>query len=129
MTTVVLDASAVLALLFSETGADAVRPRVRGGLISTVNLAEVLAKLVDKGVPADEAARAVDMLSMEPVPLSVEQAQLSAALRPTTRAVGLSLGDRACLALARERGLPAVTAERRWPDVAKDAGVTVEVIR
>ena len=113
MTIAVLDASAVLALLFGETGADAVRPRVRGGLISTVTLTEVLAKLVDKGVPAEDAARAVDMLGMEPVPLSVEQAQLSAALRTTTRTAGLSLGDRACLALARERGLPAVTAERR----------------
>ena len=114
----VLDASAVLALLFGETGADVVRPRVRGSLISTVNLAEVLAKLVDKGLLPDEGARAVDMLGMEAVPLSVEQAQLSATLRSATRMVGLSLGDRACLALARERGLPAVTAERRWPDVA-----------
>lgn len=129
MTIAVLDASAVLALLFGEIGADAVRPRVRGGLISTVNLAEVLAKLVDKGVPAEEAARAIDMLGMEAVPLSVEQAQLSAALRPITRAAGLSLGDRACLALARERGLPAVTAERRWPEVAELAGVIVEVTR
>ena len=129
MTLAVLDASAVLALLFGETGADVVRPRVRGGLISTVNLAEVLAKLVDKGLPPDEAARAVDMLGMEAVPLSMEQAQLSAALRSATRAVGLSLGDRACLALARERGLPAVTAERRWPDVAEQAGVAVKVIR
>ncbi len=60
---------------------------------------------------------------------TVKQAQLSAALRTTTRAAGLSLGDRACLALACERGLPAVTAERRWPDVAEAAGVAVEVIR
>ncbi len=129
MTKAVLDASAMLALLFAEFGADAVRPRVRGSLIGTVNMAEVLAKLVDKGLPADEAARALDMLGMEAVPLSVEQAQLSAALRLATRAIGLSLGDRACLALARDRGLPAVTAERRWPDVAEDAGVVVGVIR
>ena len=129
MTIAVLDASAVLALLFEEIGADVVRKRVRGALISTVNLAEVLAKLVDKGLPIEEAARAVEMLGMEVVPLSIKQAQLSGALRPATRAVGLSLGDRACLALARDRGLPAVTAERRWPDVAKDAGVDVEVIR
>ena len=129
MTLAVLDASAVLALLFGETGVDAVRPRIRGGFISTVNMAEVLAKLVDKGLPPDEAARAVDMLGMEAVPLSIEQAQLSAALRVTTRVIGLSLGDRACLALARERGLPAVTAERRWPEVAEQVGVTVDVIR
>ena len=129
MTVAVLDASAVLALLFEETGADVIRTRVRGGLISTVNLAEVLAKLVDKGLPIDEAARAVDMLGMEAVPLSIKQAQLSGVLRASTRSAGLSVGDRACLALARDRGLPAVTAERRWPDVAKDSGVDVEVIR
>ena len=129
MTLAVLDASAVLALLFGETGADAVRPRIRGGLISTVNVAEVLAKLVDKGLPPEEAARAVDMIGMEPVPLSVEQAQLSAALRSATRIVGLSLGDRSCLALARERGLPAVTAERCWPEIAEAVGVAVELIR
>ena len=124
-----LDASAVLALLFEETGADVVRIRVRGALISTVNLAEVLAKLVDKGLPIEEAVRAVEMLGMEAVPLSIKQAQLSSGLRPATRAAGLSLGDRACLALARDRGLQALTAERRWTDVAKDAGVDVEVIR
>ena len=124
-----LDASAVLALLFEETGADVIRMRVRGALISTVNLAEVLAKLVDKGVPIVEAARAVDMLGMEAVPLSIKQAQLSGVLRASTRSAGLSVGDRACLALARDRGLPAVTAERRWPDLAKDSGVDVEVIR
>ena len=129
MTVAVLDASAVLALLFEETGSDIVRMRVRGALISTVNLAEVLAKLVDKGVPIEKATRAVEMLGMEAVPLSIKQAQLSGVLRPATRAAGLSLGDRACLALARDRGLPAVTAERRWPDVAKAAGVDVEVIR
>ena len=108
MTAAVLDASAVLALLFEETGADVIRMRVRGALISTVNLAEVLAKLVDKGVPIVEAARAVDMLGMEAVPLSIKQAELSGVLRSATRSAGLSLGDRACLALARDRGLPAV---------------------
>ncbi len=105
MTTAVLDASAVLALLFSEPGADVVRPRMRGGLISTVNLAEVLAKLVDKGVPAEDAARAVDMLGMEPVPLSVEQAQLSphcaprhaqSACRSATAPASPSLAIAAC---------------------------------
>ena len=89
MTIAVFEASAVLALLFGETGADVVRGRIQGGLISTVNLAEVLAKLVDKGLPTAEAARAVDMLGMEAVLLSSELAQMSAALRPVTRAAGL----------------------------------------
>ena len=118
MTAVVFDASAVLALLFAENGADVVRDRVRGGLISTVNLAEVLAKLVDKGLPAEEAVQAVEMLGMEAVPLSMDQARLSSVLRTATRAAGMSLGDRACLALARERSLPALTpsgVRRMWP--------------
>jgi PIN domain nuclease of toxin-antitoxin system len=129
MTTVVLDASAVLALLFGEAGSDAVRPRVRGGLISAVNLTEVLTKLIDKGVPAEDAAQAIDLLGMEVVPFTTAQARSSAALRHGTRVAGLSLGDRACLALARERGIAALTAERRWPDLAEAVGVTIEAIR
>ncbi|WP_407523847.1 type II toxin-antitoxin system VapC family toxin [Methylobacterium oryzisoli] len=127
--TSVLDASAVLALLFDEPGADQVRAHVAEGLIGVANLAETLAKLVDRGLPPAEAAQAVTILGMQIVPFTDAQARTSAALRPATRAAGLSLGDRACLALALERGLPAVTAERRWSEIAEAVGVTVEVIR
>ncbi len=126
---VVLDASAVLALLFDEPGAAKVRERVHGGLLGTTNLAEITAKLTDKGVPADEAARAVTLLGMEVVPFTEAHAHASSLMRPTTRAAGLSLGDRACLALAITRSLPALTAERRWPEIAEAVGVRVEVIR
>lgn len=126
---VVLDASAVLALLFDEPGAAKVRERIHGGLLGTTNLAEITAKLSDKGVPADEAERAVAMLGVEVVPFSEDHARASSIMRPTTRAAGLSLGDRACLALAHIRGVPALTAERRWPEIAEAVGVTVEVIR
>ena len=69
------------------------------------------------------------MLGMEVMPFSEVHARASSAIRPLTRSVGLSLGDCACLALALERDLPALTAERRWPEIADTVGVKVEVIR
>ena len=126
---VVLDASAVLALLFEETGAEMVRAQLRTGVIGAANLAEVLAKLSDHGLPAVEADRAVTILGLEVMPMTEAQAQRSAELRPLTRGAGLSLGDRACLALAIELGAPAVTADRGWDAVAGPAGVSVQVIR
>ena len=126
---VVLDASAVLALLFEESGAEVVRAQLRTGVIGAANLAEVLAKLSDHGLPAMEAVRAVTILGLEVAPMTEAQAGRSAELRPMTRAVGLSLGDRACLALAAELGAPALTADRSWDAVAGAAGVSVQVIR
>ncbi len=126
---VVLDASAVLALLFEEPGSEMVRVHLRTGVIGAANLAEVLAKLSDHGLPAQEAARAVAILGLEVVPMTERHAQRSAELRPTTRAAGLSLGDRACLALAAELGAPALTADHGWDAVAGPAGVSVQVIR
>ena len=128
-TPVVLDASAVLALLFGERGAEVVRAHLRTGVIGAANLAEVLAKLSDHGMPAEQAARAVAILGLEVAPMTEAQAQRSAALRSATRAAGLSLGDRACLALAAELGVPALTADRGWDAVAGAAGVAVQVIR
>jgi len=126
---VVLDASAVLALLFEEPGAEVVRTQLRTGVIGAANLAEVLAKLSDHGLPAVEAVRAVTILGLEVAPMTETQAGRSAELRPMTRAVGLSLGDRACLALAAELGVLALTADRSWDAVAGAAGVSVQVIR
>ncbi len=102
----------MLALLFDEAGADTVRARLSAGVIGTANLAEVLAKLSDRGVPPDEAARAVALLGLRVMPLSEREAQRSVGFRAATRAAGLSLGDRACLALAAELGAPAITADR-----------------
>jgi ribonuclease VapC len=126
---VVFDASAVLALLFEEPGAEVVRAQLRTGVIGAANLAEVLAKLSDHGLPAVEAVRAVTILGLEVAPMTEAQAGRSAELRPLTRAVGLSLGDRTCLALAAELGAPALTADRSWDAVAGAAGVSVQVIR
>ena len=126
---IVLDASAVLALLFEEPGAEAARAHLRTGVIGAANLAEVLAKLSDHGLPTAEAVRAVAIPGLEIAPMTEVQARRSAELRPLTRGAGLSLGDRACLALAAELGAPAVTADRGWSAVAGPAGVSVQVIR
>lgn len=126
---VVLDASAVLALLFEEPGAEMVRAHLRTGVLGAANLAEVLAKLSDHGLPAVEAVRAVAILGLEVAPMTEAQAGHSAGLRPVTRAAGLSLGDRACLALAAELNAPALTADHAWKTVDEAAGVSVQVIR
>ena len=126
---VVLDASAVLALLFEEPGAAVVRASLRNGVIGAVNLAEVLAKLSDHGLPAMEAIRAVDILGLDVMPMTKAVAQRSSELRSLTRAAGLSLGDRACMALALELGAPAVTADRSWKTVDWPAGVDVQLVR
>ena len=125
----VLDASAVLALLFEEPGAEITRTYLRAGVIGAANLAEVLAKLSDHGLPAPDAARAVAILGLEVVPMTEAQAQRSTGMRVATRTAGLSLGDRACLALAAELGTPALTADRGWAGIAEATGVKVEVIR
>lgn len=76
-----------------------------------------------------EAVRAVTILGLEVAPMTEGQAGRSAELRPATRAAGLSLGDRACLALAAELGAPALTADRGWDAVAGAAGISILVIR
>jgi PIN domain nuclease of toxin-antitoxin system len=122
----VLDSSAVLALLLAEDGAAIVTEALPGALFSTVNLAEVVAKLVERGMPSGEAREAMAATGVEFVDFDADQACLSGELRAATRSHGLSLGDRACLALARVRGLPAVTADAAWAQVE---GFEVTVIR
>ena len=95
--------------------------------MSTVNLSEVLGRLARDGRdPAVIAARLIDS-PIEWVPLSFSHAARAAALVPVTQAAGLSLGDRACLALAAERGVTAITADRAWGDL--DVGIAIELIR
>jgi PIN domain nuclease of toxin-antitoxin system len=127
--TTVLDASAILALLFAEPGAELVHAHLRTGVVGAANLAEVLAKLSDHGLPAKEAVRAVAILGLEVAPMTDKQAQSSAGMRALTRAAGLSLGDRACLALASELHASALTADRDWANVAEAVGVAIQVIR
>jgi PIN domain nuclease of toxin-antitoxin system len=120
----IADASAVLALVQQEPGAERVRAVIRDCWMSTVNLAEVLTKLVQAGMPIAEAKATADELPIRVVPFSKALAETAAALRGATTRRGLSLGDRACLALAQERRLPALTADRSW----RELGVGVEVV-
>jgi ribonuclease VapC len=113
--TAVLDASAVLALLGDEPGADRVAAAVVGGAaVGAVNLAEVLTKLSDFGMPLSEAVDVLDGLGLQVVAFDAGAAHATAALCASTRARGLSLGDRAALALAATLGVPVLTTDVAW---------------
>lgn len=126
---VVLDASAVLAAFFNERGADRIVERMSGALLSTVNYAEVVAKLADCGTPAEQILEIMAQLDVKVVPVDREQATTAGLLRATTREAGMSLGDRACLALAILRGGVALTTDRAWEAIADAAHVQVLVVR
>lgn len=124
---VVVDASAVLAVLNGELGTERIEDVPVGGLISATNFSEVLSKLVDIGLDDDAAVSAFDALMLTVVPVDSVQAKHAGLLRLETREHGLSLGDRACLALAASREFPAITADRAWAKL--DLGIEIRVIR
>ncbi len=123
----VFDASVVLAVLLKEPGGAAVAASLESALLSTVNLAEVHTRLLLRGVPAERAWARIQSLHCEACPFSVEQARIAAELITVTRPYGLSLGDRACLALALERKATVYTTDKAWKKLPLDIGV--EVIR
>jgi ribonuclease VapC len=125
----VLDASAVLALMQDEPGSAAVAAALPGALLGMVNLAEVVTKLCERGIPAGLARQAVASLGVRIAEFTEDQACLVGELRPLTRQAGLSLGDRACLALGKVSGAVVLTTEAIWPQVAGSAGVEIRVIR
>lgn len=128
MSSCVLDASALLALLNEEEGAEQVAELVAAGAtISAVNLSEVAAKLSLVGMPEALIRESLDPLGLETVAFDVELAYRAALLAGPAKASGLSLGDRACLALAAQAGLPAVTADRAWRQLGLD--VELRLIR
>jgi PIN domain nuclease of toxin-antitoxin system len=124
---VVLDASALLALLRKEKGATVVERHLDGAVLSAVNYSEVLKKTVEAGGKIEEAAARIEDLQLKIIPFGERQAATAAGLFPKTRNKGLSLADRACLALALELSLPALTTEERWEKC--DTGVKVVRIR
>lgn len=121
---IVLDASAVLAWMKAEAGSERVEEAL-SGYISTVNLAEVTTKSAEAGHDPESIRLDLAGLGLRAVPFTAEQSDLAARLRPLTRAAGLSLGDRACLALAL--GIPVLTADRAWAGL--DVGVEIELLR
>jgi ribonuclease VapC len=124
----VLDASALLALLYREPGADAVEEVLDGAVVSAVNWSEVLQKLAQRGVrPASATVSALLELGLRIEPFTLVDARRAAELWEAGRETGLPLGDRACLALAHRLAAEALTADRAWKTV--DAGVTVRMVR
>jgi PIN domain nuclease of toxin-antitoxin system len=129
MTGVVLDASALLAMLLDERGGDKVRTALAGSAMTTVTLAEVAGYYARNGVAERDIRLLLDALEIERVVFDEDLAYGAAMLLPQTKTAGLSLGDRACLALARRLGVTALTADPAWQSLARPLGIAIEVIR
>jgi ribonuclease VapC len=124
---VVLDASAILAVFKRESGAEIAEPLLYRASISAVNLAEVATKLVDRQAPEAEILVLLDELALDVHPFDRDAALAVATLRVPTRSLGLSLADRACLVLARTLGLPVLTTDRAWAKL--ELGIEIRVVR
>lgn len=127
MSTTVLDTSALLAWLREEPGADEVDPLLDEAVVSTVNLSELAQKLTQHSADATRTITRLRTLGLHVEPFTDTDALVAAQLWPHTRTAGLSLGDRACLALARRLDAPVATADGPWATV--DTGVKVCLIR
>lgn len=109
-----LDASALLAAIHNEQGGDYVQQRIEGSAISSINWSEVLQKLDRAKANTPEIATALKALGLEVIPFNEEDATIAAGLWPDTKAMGLSLADRACLATGRRLKIPVITADKVW---------------
>ncbi|HEX8818255.1 MAG TPA: type II toxin-antitoxin system VapC family toxin [Terriglobales bacterium] len=128
MSRVVLDASVLLAFINDEPGSERLTPQIlEGAAVSTVNLAEAQSKLVREGTDPDEAWEDVLSPIREAVEFTAEQAKIAGSLIAQTRSLGLSLGDRACLALGIALNAPIFTTDRSWKDLR--VGVRIHVVR
>jgi len=125
---IVLDASALLAVLNREPGAEKLTPQLLSGATSSsVNLAEVQSKLVSRGIKPDEAWEATISPIREASAFTDDQAKIAGSLIAQTSAFGLSLGDRACLALGIALKAPVYTADRSWRNLK--LGVRIHLVR
>ena len=130
MSRVVLDTSALLAILHQEPGAEIFAQQfhlLENATMSTVNVAEAYGKLVRRGIDPEDAWEAVTAPVPEILDFDKEQAKTAGWLQPQTRSLGLSLGDRACLALGIALKAPVYTADRAWKDLR--IKVAIHVIR
>ena len=127
MSEVVVDASAILALLNQETGSEEISQFIDNAAISTVNLSEVIAKLAEAGIPAEDIRQILGNLNLEVIPFNEEQAFKAGMMRPATKSIGLSFGDRACLALGIFLNQPVLTTDRLWGSLS--VGIEIRVVR
>jgi PIN domain nuclease of toxin-antitoxin system len=127
MISCVLDASAILAYLEEETGSREVEKLLDEAAVSAVNMAEVASKLAERGAPADRIRQTIEALGVEVFACDEAIAYRIGDLRSSTKTLGLSLGDRACLATALQQNVRAITADRHWKTVK--VGVRIQVIR
>jgi ribonuclease VapC len=127
MTVYVLDASALVAVLRREPGAEFVEARMAGALMCTVNASEAVMRGVEKGFSEDLMAALISSQELELVSFDAELALSTARLRPSTKHLGLSFADRACIATAIRAKAVAVTADRIWATL--DLPCTIEIIR
>ena len=123
----VIDSSVVLAFLRDEPGGDVLVRDDGPFLLSTVNLAEVLTKLVERGLSIDDADLVLRRLPIVHVDHTRDDARRAAELRPVTMSLGRSLGDRICLALGQREDIPVLTADTAWAEL--DLGIDVRLIR
>ena len=128
MSDVVLDASAVLALLREEPGGDMVAAHIGWAAISAVNLQEVIKELLQEGATVEAARPVLDELALVLHPHDEAAAYAAAALYPATRKHGRGLGDCSCMALGLALGLPMLTANREWSKIDVE-GLTIEMVR
>jgi PIN domain nuclease of toxin-antitoxin system len=126
MSRVAFDASALLAVLAREPGWEEISSVLPGAVISAVNLCEVVGKLTDRGMPGEAVAEALGSLGLDIVAFDAAAAHRAGLMKARTARHGLSLGDRACLALAQELGLTAVTTDGAWREVR--VGVEIRVV-
>jgi len=122
-----LDASALLAAIHNEIGGDYVQQRIEESAVSSINWSEVLQKLNRKGANTQEIAVALKALGLEIIPFTEDDASIAADLWPDTKALGLSLADRACLAVGRRLKLTVLTADQAWQALDKEQNI--ELIR
>jgi len=130
MTQIVLDASALIAALLGEPGEEKVRAATAvGAAFCTVNLSEVFSHFARRGHSRESILDLLSPLPIEIVPFDAVLAATTGMLVNETRSVGLSLGDRACLALAQHRDAQVLTADRAWSKLGRTLGLDIVMIR
>lgn len=125
---IVLDASALLALIQDELGSDVIKPLLKHSIMSAVNIAESLTALQRINISPQESLALITDIVGTIVPFDIEQARYVAELQPQVKHKGLSLGDRACIALGIKLQLPIYTADKIWSEIMLDCA-NIKLIR